>query len=369
MACHDPKHPDKPSKNDGSLKGKNRSMTISRRTLLRSAAVSTTLASPFLAGAFAGRAWGQTPEFIYKYANNAPASHPMNLRAQEAAQRISAETNGRFELRVFPNNQLGGDQDVLGQLRSGAVEFFSLSPLILSTLIPSASISGVGFAFPDYPSVWRALDGELGAYMRAQIGKAGLVAMDKCWDNGFRQITTSNRPINAPGDLNNFKMRVLASAISTSMFKALGASPTTISFAETYSALQTKITDGQENPLALISTAKLYEVQKYCSLTSHMWDGYWFLGNRRAWERLPADVKDIVARNIDAAGLAERADTEALNASLQGELAAKGMVFNKPDRAPFREVLRKAGFYDEWKRKFGDEAWALLAKGSGGGLD
>lgn len=339
-------------------------MMISRRTLLTSAAASTAIAGPCV-----GRAWAQTPEFTFKYANNAPASHPMNVRAMEAAQRIAAETNGRFELKVFPNNQLGGDPDVLGQVRSGAVEFFSLSPLILSTLIPSASISGVGFAFADYPAVWRALDGDLGAYMRAQIAKAGLVAMEKIWDNGFRQITTSTKPINTPGDLGNFKLRVLSSPISTAMFKALGASPTTISFAETYSALQTRVTDGQENPLALISAAKLYEVQKYCSLTSHMWDGYWFLANRRAWERLPAEIRDIVARNINAAGLAERADTQALNASLQGELSAKGMAFNKPDTQPFRDVLRKAGFYDEWKRKFGDEAWDLLSKASGGGLD
>ena len=138
-------------------------MTISRRTLLGGAAASRAVAAPFLAGPFMGRARAAGPEYSYKYANNAPASHPMNVRAQEAAKKILAETNGRFELKVFPNNQLGGDQDVLGQLRSGGVEFFSLSPLILSTLIPSASISGVGFAFADYPAVWRALDGELGA--------------------------------------------------------------------------------------------------------------------------------------------------------------------------------------------------------------
>ncbi len=339
-------------------------MSISRRTLLASAAASTAVAGPFIRSARA-----QAPEFTYKHANNAPASHPMNVRALQASQRILAETDGRFMLKVFPNNQLGGDQDVLGQLRSGAVEFFSLSPLILSTLIPSASISGVGFAFADYPAVWRALDGDLGTYMRAQITKAGLVAMDKMWDNGFRQITTSTKPINTPADLGNFKLRVLASPISSSMFKALGASPTTISFAETYSALQTRVTDGQENPLALISAAKLYEVQKYCSLTSHMWDGYWFLGNRRAWEKLPAAIRDVVAKNVDEAGLAERGDTAALNASVQTDLSASGMVFNKPDPEPFRDVLRTAGFYAEWKQKFGEEAWSLLAKTSGGGLN
>ncbi len=338
-------------------------MMVSRRILLGSAAASAAIASPFVS-----RAWALTPEFTFKYANNAPPSHPMNVRALEAAQKIAAATNGRFELKVFPSNQLGGDSDVLGQLRSGGVEFFSLSPLILSTLIPSASISGVGFAFADYPMVWRAMDGDLGAYVRAQIGKAGLVAMDTIWDNGFRQITTSTKPINTPSDFANFKLRVLSSPISTAMFKALGASPTTISFAETYSALQTRVTDGQENPLALISAAKLYEVQKYCSLTSHMWDGYWFLANRRAWEKLPADIRSIVAKTINEAGMAERADTQALNASLQGDLQAKGMIFNKPDPTPFRDILLKAGFYDDWKRKFGPEAWALLSKASSGGL-
>jgi len=337
-------------------------MDISRRTLLK------TSASTAIACAFVGRGQAQAAEFTYKYANNLPATHPMNVLAHEAAERIKAETGGKFELKVFPNNQLGGDTDVLGQLRSGAIEFFTLSPLILSTLIANASISGIGFAFTDYDTVWKAMDGDLGTYVRAQISKAGLVAMDKIWDNGFRQITTSTKPIQTPDDLTNLKIRVPPSPLLTSMFKALGAGPTTINFSEVYSSLQTKVADGQENPLAIIATAKLYEVQKYCSLTNHMWDGFWFLANRRAWEKLPANIKEIVAKNINEAGLAERDDVAKLNASLQEDLSAKGMVFNKPEPGPFREALRKAGYYDEWKRKFGDEAWATLNKSAGGGL-
>jgi tripartite ATP-independent transporter DctP family solute receptor len=212
------------------------------------------------------------------------------------------------------------------------------------------------------------MDGDLGAYMRAQIGKTGLVVMEKIWDNGFRQITSSTKPIQTPDDLKNFKIRVPASPLWTSMFKALGAGPTTINWNETYSALQTRVVDGQENPLAIINIGKVYEVQKYCSLTNHMWDGFWFLANRRAWEKLPANIKEVIARNINEAGLAERADVAKLNASLQEDLTAKGMAFNKPEPAPFREALRKAGFYDEWKRKFGDEAWAILNKSAGGSL-
>jgi tripartite ATP-independent transporter DctP family solute receptor len=307
----------------------------------------------------------QTADFSYKYANNLPAAHPMNVRAQEAAERIKKETAGKFELQIFPNNQLGSDTDVLSQLRSGGVEFFTLSPLILSTLIPTASISGVGFAFPNYDVVWKAMDGELGAFMRAQITKARLVAMDRIWDNGFRQITTSTKPIQTPADLHDFKIRVPPSPLWTSMFTAFGAAPVTINFAETYTALQTKVVDGQENPLAVISTAKLYEVQKYCSLTNHMWDGFWFLANAAAWEALPNDMRDIIAKNINQAGIAEREDVAKLNASLQGDLAAKGMAFNQPDSAAFRDALRKAGFYDEWKRRFGQEAWSKLENTTG----
>jgi TRAP-type C4-dicarboxylate transport system substrate-binding protein len=149
------------------------------------------------------------------------------------------------------------------------------------------------------------------------------------------------------------------------MYKAFEASPTSINFNEVYTALQTKVVDGQENPLAIVSTAKLFEVQKNLSMTNHMWDGFWFLANRRAWERLPEDVRAVVAKHINAAAMKEREDVAKLNAGLQQELAAKGMAVNQPDAAPFRDKLRKAGFYAEWKGKYGDEAWAILEKSVG----
>jgi len=336
-------------------------MSFSRRTLLKATAASAVLGgvgAPFVARA-------AQAEFSYKFANNLPDSHPLNIRAKEMSAAIKTETNGRVDVQVFPNNQLGSDTDVLSQLRSGGVEFFTLSGLILATLVPAASINGMGFAFPDYPTVWKAMDGDLGTYIRAQIAKANLVAMDKIWDNGFRQTTSSTKPINGPDDFKGFKIRVPVSPLWTSMFKAFDAAPASINFSEVYSALQTKVVEGQENPLALISTAKLYEVQKYCSLTNHMWDGFWFLANRSAWEALPQDVRPIVAKNINAAAVKARADTEKLNETVKNDLAAKGLIFNQPDGAPFREKLRTAGFYSEWKGKYGEEAWALLEKAVG----
>lgn len=312
------------------------------------------------------RAYGA--EFELKYANNLPLTHPMSARMVKATDAIRADTGGKVDIRVFPNNQLGADTDVLNQLRAGGVDFFSLSPLILSTLVPKVPINGIGFAWPGYDKVWPAMDGELGAYVRAEIEKAGLYAFPKIFDNGFRHITTSTRPINTPEDLKGLKIRVPAAQLWTSMFKAFDASPMTINFAETYSSLQTRIAEAEENPLAVIDTAKLYEVQKYLSKTNHMWDGFWLLASGKVWPQLPADVKQVVAKHFDVAIVNERKDVFELNSSLEKELTAKGLVINDVDTKAFQAKLQSAGFYAEWHAKFGDDAWKLLQKTSGTAL-
>ncbi|MCV0397784.1 MAG: TRAP transporter substrate-binding protein [Rhizobiaceae bacterium] len=333
-------------------------MSITRRSLMIGAAAVPLVSTIRYAGA-------QTAEFNYKYANNLPLSHPMNTRAQEAVDAIREETGGRVAIQIFPNNQLGADTDMLSQVRSGGVEFFTLSPLILSTLVANASISGIGFAFPSYDQVWPAMDGDLGAYVRGEIEKANLVVMDKIWDNGFRQITSSVGPINTAEDLKGFKIRVPVSPLWTSMFTAFESAPASINFAEVYSALQTGIVDGQENPLAIISTAKLYEVQKYCSMTNHMWDGFWFLANKRAWEAMPEDLREVVAKHINEAAVNERADVADLNATLMDDLKSNGMEINEPQADSFRQKLADGGFYAEWKEKYGEDAWAILEKAVG----
>jgi tripartite ATP-independent transporter DctP family solute receptor len=305
-------------------------------------------------------------EFSFKLGTDVPDTHPINVHARKAAEAIARESNGRLELQIFANNQLGGQADMLSQLRSGALESFALSGVnVLSTIIPTSSIYGLGFAFPNYDAVWKAMDGGLGAHLRGQIDKAGFVVMDKIWDNGFRQVTNSVRPIKEPKDLQGLKIRVPVSALWTSLFKSLGAAPTGLSFSEVYSALQTKVVDGQENPPVIINTAKLYEVQKFCSITNHMWDGWWFLVNRRSWSALPTDLKEIFAKNVNASCLEERKDVARLNASLREELTSKGLVFNDVDTEPFKEVLRKSGFYAEWRQKFGEEAMGLLEAATG----
>jgi tripartite ATP-independent transporter DctP family solute receptor len=229
---------------------------MTRRTLLHTTGAAAGVAT---FGILTRR--GDAAEFVFRYANNNVVAHPMNVRLREAVERIKQESGGRMEIQLFPNSQLGGDTDMLSQLRTGAIQMFNLSGLILATYVPVAAINGIGFAFKDYDQVWTAMDGALGAYIRGVIGKARLYAFDNMWDNGYRQVTSSTHPVNAPEDLRGFKIRVPVSPLWTSMFKSLGASPTSININEVYSALQTKIVEGQENPLSLIDLFKFYEVQ------------------------------------------------------------------------------------------------------------
>lgn len=304
-------------------------------------------------------------EFPLKYANNLPLSHPLNIRAAEAAARVAEESNGRVEISIFPNNQLGGDTDMLAQVRSGGVDIFTPGTLIIATMAPISAVTAVGFAFSKYDQVWNAVDGKLGDRVRADFDKIGFHTFKKMWDNGFRQTTTSNKPIDTAKDLLDLKIRVPVSPMGISMFKSLGASPTSLQFSEVYTALQTKIVDAQENPLAIVQTAKLYEVQKYCSKTNHSWDGYHFVFNGRSWNALPDDLKLIIERAFNEAGMLQREDVRKLNDTLESDLAAKGMVINNAEPDSFRKQLQKSGFYKEWKAKFGDETWALLEESAG----
>lgn len=330
---------------------------LSRRSLLKTAmvAVPATLLTPW-------RPAEARAKFVYKYGNNLPLTHPLNIRAAGAADRIRAETDGELDIRIFPSNQLGGDTDMLNQVRSGAIDFFTPSALVIATLVPAAPINAVGFAFPSYEKVWAAMDGDLGGFIGDSIEKVGLHMMRTVWDNGFRQMTSSDKPVMTPDDLRGVKIRVPVSQLSISLFEALGAAPTSMQFSEVYTALQTHVVDAQENPLPIIQTAKLYEVQKFGMLTNHIWDGYLFIASGKTWKVLPKDMRAIAERALNEAGMQQREDIAKMNASVQADLQAKGMTIVRPDPKPFIEVLEKKGFYAQWREKFGNEAWGHLEK-------
>ena len=306
-----------------------------------------------------GAAKAAAAEFDFKLGVNTPETHPLTIRLTEAAKAIGAQSSGRLNVTVFSNSQLGGDPEMLSQVRSGGIDLLAVPSLTLSILVPMSGLPSIGFAFQSYDQVWAAMDGGVGEVVREAIGKAGIIPMKKIWDNGFRQITSSSsRQLNSVDDLKGFKIRVPVTALLTSLFSGLGAQPSSISYNELYSALQTHIVEGQENPLAQVSTGKLFEVQKYCALSNHCWSGYWIVANRRALTGLPADLQEIIASNFDATAIKERADLVEMDRSLQAELTAKGMTFEHARRRAVQggageSRLLHAMAEDLWRRGLG----------------
>jgi TRAP-type C4-dicarboxylate transport system substrate-binding protein len=170
-------------------------MNITRRNLLGAASAAwatTALAKPASAAA----------EFEFKLGVNTPDTHPLTVRLTEAARAIGVQSSGRLNVTVFPNSQLGGDPEMLSQLRAGGIELLAAPSLTLSTLVPVSGLPSIGFAFGSYDQVWAAMDGGVGEVVRDAIGKAGIIPMKKIWDNGFRQITSStSRQLNSVEDL------------------------------------------------------------------------------------------------------------------------------------------------------------------------
>ncbi len=223
-------------------------------------------------------------------------------------------------------------------MRNGSVEFFNLATSILATFVPAASLPNTGFAFKDYDAVWAAMDGGLGDYVRAEIAKTPILTVSKVWDNGFRQITSSTREIRTPRGPEGLQDPRAPGADADPRCSRRSMPARRDQFNELYSALQTKVVEGQENPLAITATARLYEVQKSCSLTGHVWDGYWILGNKKAWQAPAGGPAPDGFQRARPSGTDQRADVAKLSLSLRESLTAKGISF--VDVRPLRASAR-----------------------------
>jgi len=299
-------------------------------------------------------------DYNLKWAVDVPAEHPITVACVQAFSNIAAATKGRVQIKAFPASVLGGDPQMLAQLRSGALEMLALPGAFLNAVVPVASIENVAYAFRDRDEAFRAMDGALGAVVRGDIQAQGMHAFERIWENGFREITTSNRPIRNVNDIAGLKIRVSPGKIRLDTFQSLGAAPTPIAASELYTALQTHVVDAEENSLLLIEQQKFYEVQKYVSLSHHVWSGYWNLVNGDVWNRLPPEVQTVVAREMNAAALRARGQTDALTKVTRERLTQRGMQFNDVDVASFKAKLKASGYYQRWKTEFGPKAWDAL---------
>ena len=309
------------------------------------------------------------PEFSFIQYHNQTAASFLHKRIADMWTAIGTETDGRVEGRVFPlNNRVqGSDPAALEMLVAGEIHFFTLMGGVMSQVVPAGDVQQVPFAFRSAEHAHEAMDGALGAYIREEMAARGIHGFQVgAFDNGIRQVTAVTRPVVVPADLEGMKMRVPNGALFRDLFTTLGAVPVTVNSIDIYAALQDGRADAQENPLALVDSFRLYEVVKFISMTSHMWSGFNQMAHLPTWQRLPADIQEVIERNVTQAVRLQRQDQATANGSLRPQLIERGIVFNDVDPAPFRKQL--SGFYGRWRETLGERCWSLLEEASGNTL-
>lgn len=275
---------------------------------------------------------------------------------------VRNDTGGRLDVSVHA--QCGGipgsDPEALGMLLSGALEFHTLMGGILAKIVPEADVQGLPFAWPDAATIFLAMDGALGARLAEACARHGILMLPEAtFENGFRHIGTSTRPVRDVHDLAGMRVRVPDGEIFRDLFTRLGAVPVTVNIRDLYEAVAGGLVDAQENALVVMQVNRLLEPQKYLSLTGHMWSGFNFLGNLAFWRSLPAAWQASIRARARDAARAQRAYTRRIDAGLLERFAAAGIAINAADTFGFRQRLG-GDFYPAWRARVGAGTWQAL---------
>lgn len=286
-----------------------------------------------------------------------PESHSWHKAATGFAEDVKARTEGRVQIDVYPSGQLGSEKEVIEGLQFGSVQAGLIGSGSFQSIEPRVGIIEMPYAWSSREQAFAALDGELGAALAGMLEDKGLKVIG-WWENGFRNITNNTRPIETPADLEGLKIRVTPDKVRLATFEGLGAEPAPLSFGELYSALQQGLFDAQENPLAIIHSASFFEVQKYVSLSEHIWGAATLTLSNQVWNKLSEGDQAIVAEAAAEWGGKQRAMVAEANDALIAQLKAEGMEFNTVDKAAFAEAV--APIWERQKDVYGAELLSIL---------
>lgn len=280
---------------------------------------------------------------------------PQNVVAKEVAAQIVKDTDGRVAAKVFDSGQLGQTDSLLQAIVTGGGVQATIT-VVTDTICPPTKLFLAPYVFPDRAAAFAALDGAAAQPIYAECRKRGYEFV-AAWDSGFRQLSTS-KPVNSLADLKGLKVRVPNGALWLDTFHDLGANPTPMSIAGLYSALQQGVVDGQEQPIANYYAGKYMEVQKYFAITNHMYGPAFFIVGEQWLSGLPADLKEIVVRDIRAATARQRKLSEDDEVRELLEVQDKQHVtVTHPDLAPFEAAT--APTRNKAAAAFPDDAKAL----------
>lgn len=292
-------------------------------------------------------------EFDLVEAHTTTAEHPYTLGMIRYAQLVRERTQGRVAIQIHHSRQLGDERQVVEGLQLGTVHLTVSSTGPLGGFVPDMNALDLPFLFRDAAHAYKVLDGEVGRGLLNAFEAVGIKGL-AFWENGFRHITTAKQAVERPADMKGLKIRVMENRVHQAAFRRLGADATPMAWGEVFTSLQQGLLDAQENPIPIVATFKLYEVQKYLSLTGHVYSPAPVLMSKKTWDRLPPDIRKVMLDTAIEVAAVERQLNRGQERQQLAELRAKGMtVIEHPDRAAFREAMKPV--FEQFQGQFGKD--------------
>lgn len=315
----------------------------------------------FIAVLFAGSlaATGAQAQTEIKFGHVGEPGSLVGAVADEFAKRANARLAGKAKVVVYGSSQLGGDSDMMKKLKLGTIDL-SQPSTVMSSYVPSFGLFEMPYLVKDRDHMARIRDEIVFPTMVPAAEKEGYRILG-VWENGFRHITSNKHPIKVPADLKGIKLRVPQGEWRVKMFQAYGANPSPLAFSEVFVALQTGVMDGQENPLAQIASARFHEVQKYLSLTGHVYTPTYLVAGR-SWSKFDPEVQKVlseVAKEMQPVALKMGAD---MDNELLGKMKTSGIQVNEADKDAF--IKASEPVYQEFAKQV-PEGKALIDKALG----
>ncbi len=293
-----------------------------------------------LALAYAGSAFAA--DVTWKFAHENQETVPAAKAAHLVADLVSKKTGGHFKIEVYPAGQLGKEAQLIEQIQLGTIQMTFTPTAPLSNFEPRMQLIDLPFLFPSRPAAYAVLDGPVGQSLLASLAKRGIKGL-AFWESGFKQMTSSKRPILSPEDLKGQKVRTMESPLLLDQYRLWGGNPVAISFSETYNALQQGVADAEENPLVSINSMRFYEVQKYLTMSNHGYIGFVVMANSKAYDALPADYRKALDQAVAEARDSERQASKQLDDELLKKLSTRMEVHELPvaGRRAFTKLSRE----------------------------
>ncbi|SKC89349.1 TRAP transporter substrate-binding protein [Maledivibacter halophilus] len=307
---------------------------------------------------------GTQKDEIYelKFAHVVRPTTPKGAAAEEFKKIIEERSEGRIKVTIYPDSQMGADQEINEQILSGTLDMNAPFFSTLTSFVEEFELFDLPYLFNSSEEAYAALEGEVGQKLNSYLEEKGLVSLGY-WTGGFKQLTNSSRPIKSVADLDGLKIRVSQSPLLVSQFRAINAGGISVPFSDLYSALQTKTVDGQENPFANIASKKFYEVQDYMTISNHGFMGYAFIMSKKKFDSMPEDLQELTKEVAREVMKWEWDKTAQKDAEYLQEIKDAGMIideFGEKEKTEFKEATKAT--YDEFLNKPNGEELLNLVK-------